>query len=264
MIAAKPLIKRPGGKTKLLRHILPMLADAPHETYCEPFFGGGAVFFAKPPARNEIINDLYSALFNFYLAVKHHPQELMRELRCLPKSRELFFHHRRILTAPDSSPVQRAAAYLYCNKHSFGADGLSFGVMRTSLMSSAAFRRLIPSVSRRLDRVLIECLDACRCIRLYDSPGTLFFVDPPYTAGESKAYALFTAADMAALAETLRSIKGRFVLTVNDSPANRVCFSGIRYQCIESKYHLDKQKTRTGKCELIITNLPFSRLSLLP
>ena len=35
-----------GGKQTLLKYLLPLIPQ--HRMYCEPFFGGGAVFFAKP------------------------------------------------------------------------------------------------------------------------------------------------------------------------------------------------------------------------
>ena len=35
-----------GGKQTLLKYLLPLIPQ--HKLYCEPFFGGGAVFFAKP------------------------------------------------------------------------------------------------------------------------------------------------------------------------------------------------------------------------
>lgn len=37
-----------------------------HKIYCEPFFGGGAVFFAKPKAGIEVINDKNDLLINFF------------------------------------------------------------------------------------------------------------------------------------------------------------------------------------------------------
>lgn len=36
-----------GGKQSMLPHILPLIPK--HEIYVEPFFGGGAVFWAKEP-----------------------------------------------------------------------------------------------------------------------------------------------------------------------------------------------------------------------
>lgn len=35
-----------GGKQRLAQTIIDMMPK--HKIYCEPFFGGGAVFFAKP------------------------------------------------------------------------------------------------------------------------------------------------------------------------------------------------------------------------
>ena len=36
-----------GGKQRLCKQILSMMP--PHKIYCEPYFGGGAVFFSKWP-----------------------------------------------------------------------------------------------------------------------------------------------------------------------------------------------------------------------
>jgi DNA adenine methylase len=44
----KPILRWQGSKTRMLKHILPLIT--PHVCYCEPFFGGGAVLFAKERA----------------------------------------------------------------------------------------------------------------------------------------------------------------------------------------------------------------------
>ena len=58
-----------GGKQKMLQHILPKIPS--HILYVEPFFGGGAVFFAKPASDAEIINDINNRLITFYRALKY-------------------------------------------------------------------------------------------------------------------------------------------------------------------------------------------------
>ncbi|HNV34710.1 MAG TPA: DNA adenine methylase [Bacillota bacterium] len=63
----KALIKWPGGKTRLLREILPLVP--PHDEYCEPFVGGGALFFAVEPAASSL-NDISSELVSFYRMVQ--------------------------------------------------------------------------------------------------------------------------------------------------------------------------------------------------
>ena len=57
----------------------------------------------------------------------------------------------------------------------------------------------------RLERVTIECLDGCECIRRYDRPHTFFFIDPPYwnTAGYAEPFEL---KDYQELEHSLRSV----------------------------------------------------------
>ncbi|GJQ05738.1 DNA adenine methylase [Capnocytophaga canimorsus] len=57
-----------GGKQTMLPHILPLIPE--HQIYVEPFFGGGAVFWAKEPAKSEIINDFNANVVNFYEVLK--------------------------------------------------------------------------------------------------------------------------------------------------------------------------------------------------
>ncbi|HEX5001748.1 MAG TPA: DNA adenine methylase [Bacteroidia bacterium] len=53
-----------GGKQRLAKRIVQMIPE--HKLYCEPFFGGGAVFFAKHPSAHEVINDMDNRVINFY------------------------------------------------------------------------------------------------------------------------------------------------------------------------------------------------------
>ena len=71
----QPLIKWPGGKSKELQYVK-QLMPRDYDTYVEPFFGGGAVYFHIEP-RKAIINDLCKELILFYRYVK---DELDRNL----------------------------------------------------------------------------------------------------------------------------------------------------------------------------------------
>jgi DNA adenine methylase len=68
-----------GGKQKLVSHILPRIAT--HNFYVEPFVGGAAVFFAKPPSAVECINDTNAELINFYRVLKNRYHELSALVR---------------------------------------------------------------------------------------------------------------------------------------------------------------------------------------
>lgn len=63
----KAIIKWPGGKTRLLKQILPHVP--PFERYYEPFLGSGALFFRLEPD-TAFLNDLSAELISFYGSVK--------------------------------------------------------------------------------------------------------------------------------------------------------------------------------------------------
>ena len=64
----KPMLKYRGGKSKELKYFLKYIENEKFDRYFEPFFGGGATYFALEP-HQAIINDLNKKLINFYLDV---------------------------------------------------------------------------------------------------------------------------------------------------------------------------------------------------
>ncbi len=74
-----PIIKWPGGKSRELKQILPLIPA--YDRYLEPFFGGGALFFHLAP-KAAAVNDVSSALMEFYALVKARDSGLHRLLLC--------------------------------------------------------------------------------------------------------------------------------------------------------------------------------------
>lgn len=75
----KPTLKWAGGKRDLIDEIKNRFPSN-FDSYHEPFFGGGALFFAMEP-KNGTINDKNKRLINYYNMVKNRPDELISELR---------------------------------------------------------------------------------------------------------------------------------------------------------------------------------------
>ena len=80
----RPLIKWPGGKTGELEKLLPLFPKE-YDRYVEPFFGGGAVFFALEPDK-AAINDISRDLMEFYCLIKDGDVTFYRYLDCFEKS----------------------------------------------------------------------------------------------------------------------------------------------------------------------------------
>ena len=88
-----------GGKKALRPWIVPMI-PGDISTYVEPFFGGGAIYFAREKwAPCEIINDLNDEIINLYRVVKEHGEEFAREFNFVFSSRT-FFNRIRNITPP--------------------------------------------------------------------------------------------------------------------------------------------------------------------
>ena len=110
----------------------------------------------------------------------------------------------------------------------------SFGTSAVSAIDSRAARmEAIRQLSVRLDRTIIENVEWEKCVRLYDRTGTFFFIDPPYTECGDTAYAAWTNADVMRLRETLATVKGRWIVTLNNAPAVRGIFHDCRLTSVE-------------------------------
>lgn len=74
----RPILKYRGGKSKEIRffeHYIPQH----FETYFEPFFGGGSVYFYLEPQRARL-NDVNERLINFYQSVSDNYEVIRRDL----------------------------------------------------------------------------------------------------------------------------------------------------------------------------------------
>lgn len=224
----KPIIPWPGGKRRLLSHLLPLL-ETPHTCYCEPFAGGAAVLFAREPAKVEVLNDIDGELVRLYRVVAHHLDEFVRQFRWALTSREMFKWAQ--MQVPDTlTDIQRAARFCYLQRLTFGVkvSGRTLGVGPGSARSINLLRieEELSAAHLRLHRVVIEHLTWQRCIERYDRPGTLFLLDPPYW--QTEGYGVpFGWEQHEALAGALRSLKGRAILTINDHPDIRSLFDWL-------------------------------------
>lgn len=211
-----------GGKQKMLRHLLPIIP--PHDAYIEPFAGGAAVFFAKAPARLEVLNDTNLLVWSFYRAAKLYPQPLIRALEATLHSRHEYRCALAVARRPQAhTTLELAAAFFVLTQQGFlGRIGSwGFGKDGRRAPFSRRYRnklRQLDALCRRLQHVQLECIDGAACIEKYDRPGAFFFVDPPYYNSNCGHYAGYSEADFVRLTETLRRVQGRWMLTCYPNP----------------------------------------------
>ncbi|OAK55061.1 restriction endonuclease subunit M [Variovorax paradoxus] len=253
-ISAKPLVPWIGGKRRLAKHILPLFPE--HSCYVEPFAGAAALFFLKEPAKVEVLNDVNSDLVNLYRVVQHHLDEFVRQFRWALTSREIFGWLNE--TPPATlTDIQRAARFFYLQKHSFGGkvEGRTFGTATSSpgRMNLLRMEEDLSAVHLRLHQVTIERLDWAACMRRYDRSHTLFYLDPPYWGTEGYDVP-FDLDEYATMAELLRSMKGKAVVSVNDIPEMRQAFAGLKLRPLSITYSVGSAMSRLPSRELVISN----------
>jgi DNA adenine methylase len=210
----------------------------PHDCYVEPFAGSAALFFHKQPSDVEVLNDINGELVNLYRVVQHHLDELVRQFRWALVSRTLFDWAK--LTDPRTlTDVQRAARFYYLQRNAFGGKVTSqtFGTSTTvpPRLNLLRMEEDLSAAHLRLARAFIEHLPWADVVRRYDRPTALFFMDPPYwrVAGYGVP---FVRGEYDALAEAMRTMKGRALLTINDHPEMRQAFAGFRYESVAITY----------------------------
>jgi DNA adenine methylase len=211
-----------GGKQKLLSTILSKIPE--HNLYCEPFVGGAAVFFGKQPSEIEVINDTNKELINFYRVCQQKFIDLQTMVRVTLHSRKAHQDANVIYANPHLfTDVQRAWAVWVLSAQSFSAmlDG-TWGYDKkdrtTTLKIKNKREQFTEQIAARLQDVQVECADAIYIINSRDTPGTLFYADPPYFNSDCGHYDGYTAEDFEKLLQTLAQINGKFLLSSYPSP----------------------------------------------
>jgi DNA adenine methylase len=133
------------------------------------------------------------------------------DLEPLERARRFYVRARQVRTGL----AQKASAGRWANCKNTSRAGMS-GVISRWLGAIEA----LPEIADRLLRVQIENRPAIDVIRLYDSPATLFYCDPPYihdTRGDSSAYGSeMTDDDHRRLALVLNGCQGMVAISNYD------------------------------------------------
>ncbi|MEM8310105.1 DNA adenine methylase, partial [Morganella morganii] len=199
-----------------------------HSCYVEPFAGGAALFFLRPvPAEVEVLNDVNGDLVNLYRVVQHHLEEFVRQFKWALSSRQVFkwLQETRVETLTD---IQRAARFYYLQQSAFGGrvDGQSYGTATTQPpgLNLLRIEEALSAAHLRLSNTYIEHLTWQDCMKRYDREHTLFYMDPPYW--ETEGYGVpFGFEQYLEMAEMLKRLKGKAIISLNDPPDIRRCFT---------------------------------------
>ena len=240
------IIKRVGGKSKLKDIIIELIP--PHIIYCEPFVGGGSVFFGKEKSDIEIVNDLDQDISHIYTDMKDIGEKMVN--KDFGKDKELWLKLMKQKTF--NNKEDRLFRNLYISLHSFKGDRKSWKGRDKPVKNFGKKYKNI-KYKERLKDVIIENKDWKSLIKAHDSKETFFYLDPPYsTASKNKNYK-HNNISINELYETLKNINGKFLLSYDYNNEIKERFRDFNFKVVETCYSTKKYFTNTKK-EYLISN----------
>ena len=268
---AKPILKWAGGKTQLLGELCAKVPPR-YGKYIEPFFGGGALFFALAPKR-AVLADSNPELINMYRAVAADAEQVIAHLEQYENTSEHFYEV-RALDWEQLSPAEAAARTIFLNKTCFnglyrvnqkGQFNVPFGRYKNPKICD---RAAILAATRVLSRAEIICGDYLDVLETHAAAGDLIFLDPPYLPisayADFKRYTKerFYEEDHVRLAEMVARLHERgcyVILTNSNHPLVHELYARYPIEIIQTKRHISSNgKSRRGE-DVIVTAAPVAR-----
>ncbi|WP_247729910.1 DNA adenine methylase [Halovivax limisalsi] len=248
-----------GGKTRLAPWVIDHLP--PHTCYVEPFGGSASVLLNKPRSDVEVFNDKDSDVVTFFRVARERPEELAEWCARVPFSEQLhtewadaFFEGER----PEDD-VEHAGQWLFLRYSQYaGKVARKSGFKRESPLDERGSRNArnwmnaperIAEVAERFRGVSIVHEDYQAILERYDSPETVFYVDPPYWKKED----LYReSAEHEALEAALGDVEADVLVSYTEVPPG--LYNGEQWHVIEREAVHSAAGTGKMATERLITN----------
>lgn len=226
----KPIYKYLGGKSRELKHFF-QFVPKDYSVYCEPFFGGGAVYWALEP-KKAVINDQDEELMQFLLAVRNCPG-IFEDVVNWPTNKEGFYKIRDEYGKEVPDTVYKLQRYFYFLRQSFNGF-LRYNAKKDKYNMSCGLDRPIkpidPKATEVLKNTLIMSGDWKNAVnKVKFDKDAFIFLDPPYDGLFS--YLLDSDENKAGMPQLYKDIKyfmehtkAKVLLTINSTPQTEELF----------------------------------------
>lgn len=271
---ARPILKWAGGKQQLLPQLLAKIPDN-YNKYIEPFFGGGAFFFALMPGES-VISDSNPELMHVYEIVAQDVEDLIEILKTFKTDKDSYYEIRAQDPAK-LSEVERAARTIYLNRTCFnglyrvnkkGQFNVPYGDYKNPKICHPEELR---AASEMLKQSKILCGDYKEVLAKYAEEGDFIYLDPPYLPisrySDFKRYTKeqFYEEDHMELSKEVIRLHERgchVILTNSNHPLVYELYEGFNIEVFQTRRNINKDgKKRTG--EDVIIYVPPRRKFLL-
>lgn len=241
------ILRRLGNKQAIAHKIIPYFP--PHKIYIEPFFGAGGMFFNKPKAKYNIVNDLDSDVYNLFMVVMNQKDELEKAFYQMPIHSDLLNYWKK---NEETDPIKKALRFLFLSNISFMGAGSSikFG---TENSKNTIYNNLQNTFDLINDVQFTNC-DFRKLfgkIQIREIEDTFIYSDSPYLNTDDNYSNSFTEKDSNDLFNTLQETKCKWAMSEFDNPF-------ILQQAKERNLNVitigERQNLKNRRTEILITN----------
>ncbi len=258
-----------GGKYYALNKLKQFWENFEHDEYREPFFGGGAVFWAKPKVKFNWINDIDNGLIDTLEFIQD-DEKRIELIKLFENEQEATKEkYLKIKALNPKTKLESVYKYYYLNRTSFSGKmkNPSWGYRPKRSLPPIRWKERIIPCGEKLKDVKITNLDFEKVI-LSKAIGkkVLMFLDPPYYNAKQESHYTFSfkKEDHERLALACKKTKHSFFLTYDDCEEIRKLYSWANILSLEFYYRLDNSKDNNNKrkvgSEIIITNYKLENI----
>ena len=244
------ILRRLGNKKKVAKLILPHFPA--HKIYIEPFFGAGGMFFQKPKAKYNIVNDLDSDVFNLFQVVMNQKEELEKAFYMMPIHSDLLEHWK---ANKETEPVKKALRLLLLSNCTFNGAGASIQyAMQNNKMI------LYDRLDRTFDLLCDVQFNNCDFKKFIQSilfknsseiNHSFIYCDPPYLNTGNNYSNSFTEQDTIDLFDVLIKTGCKFAISEFDNP---IVLELAKSHGLEVITIGERQTLKNRRTEILIVN----------
>tara|TARA_R110000772_G_scaffold268300_1_gene394740 strand:- start:789 stop:1556 length:768 start_codon:yes stop_codon:yes gene_type:complete len=253
------ILRRLGNKKKIAKEIQKYFPL--HKIYIEPFFGAGGMFFNKPKAKYNIVNDLDSDVFNLFNVVMNQKEELEKAFYMMPIHSDLLKYYKE---NKETDPIKKALRFLFLSNFTIMGTG-------TSIRGSST-----EESKENIDKNLKDTFDKLQYVKFFnfdfidffktisfrrqsEIDGVLIYCDPPYLGTNDNYSNSFTEKQSKDLLDTLEETKCKFAMSEFDHPF-------ILQQAKQRNLNViiigERQNLKNRRTEILVTNYKNNQTKL--
>lgn len=242
-------IGRMGGKYRQRTFLADILHRQTFQTYCEPFLGGGQVFLELNQDTNKlyVLNDNNKDIYDLWNDMRMIDPEVVRKYQFI-QSRETFegFKHQQTI----NNIYKRFYRNLYLSLFSYSYNRIAFAPKYET--KGQHIKNNIEKLQTKMKDVVLLNEDYKSVLKQYDSPTTIFYLDPPYVKMEK--YYEEQSIDPNELANICRTLQGKFILSYSNDPVVIDAFRDEKFFISEVPMTYTSGRKSKRTIEILISN----------